>query len=87
MKAIASNYQQLSDMAKLITNELISLLQKHDGQLRNQWRNSVYGHEVTYQEYFMWWYHLFYNAVTDWLIAKGEITKPRTGVLTYLMTP
>jgi hypothetical protein len=72
-------------MAKLVTNGLLKLIKEHEGRLRKQWGDSPYAREVTYQEYFIWWYHLFYTAVTDRLIARGEITKPRTDVFTYLL--
>ena len=76
--------KKLAEIAGLITDELIRLLEKHRSELEKSYRESAYSQEVSFEEYGIWWYHFFYTDVTENLIAKGYITRPATGVFTYL---
>ncbi len=75
---------KLAEIAGLITDELIRLLEKHRSELEKSYRESAYSQEVSFEEYGIWWYHFFYTGVTEKLIAKRYITRPATGVFTYL---
>lgn len=74
----------LSDMAGGMTPDLIALLEAHRSEVTRAYSASPYADEVTFEEYFMWWYHLYYTAVTDRLIAEGIIALPESGLTTYL---
>ena len=76
--------EKLSEIAGLITDERIMLLERHRSELEKSYRESAYSQEGSFEGYGIWWYHFFYTNVTENLIAKGYITKPATGVLTYL---
>ena len=76
--------KRLSEIAGLITDELIRLLEKRRRELEKGYRKSAYSQEVSFEEYGIWWYHFFYTDITENLIAKGYITRPATGVFTYL---
>ncbi|WP_302847319.1 hypothetical protein [Sphingomonas sp. OK281] len=41
---------------------------------------------MSFPEYFIWWYHVFYTDVTNELAHRGMIVMPRNGTLTYLVT-
>jgi len=75
----------LSDLAQLVTEELLDLLEGFRPEITRSYSTSPFGVEVTFQEYFIWWYHLFYTAVTDRLVAGGYITVPAAGIATYVM--
>jgi len=75
----------LSNMASLVTNDLVALLERYRPAVRQAYEESPYSREVTFEEYFMWWYHLFYTDVTDRLIAEGYIVDPESGITTYLI--
>ncbi len=75
----------LSDMASLITDDLVALLERYRPAVTQAYEGSPYSRQVTFEEYFMWWYHLFYTDVTDQLIAEGYIAKPKSGITTYLI--
>jgi len=72
-------------MASLVTNDLVALLERYRPAVRQAYEESPYSREVTFEEYFMWWYHLFYTDVTDRLIAEGYIVDPESGITTYLI--
>jgi hypothetical protein len=76
--------KRLSEIGGLITDELIRLLEKRRRELEKGYRKSAYSQEVSFEEYGIWWYHFFYTDITENLIAKGYITRPATGVFTYL---
>ncbi|MEE8241796.1 MAG: hypothetical protein V3R16_11055 [Nitrospirales bacterium] len=75
----------LSSMADLVTDDLLALLERYRPAVTQAYEGSPYSREVTFEEYFIWWYHLFYTAVTDRLIAQGYIANPASGITTYLM--
>lgn len=75
----------LSDMAATVTEELVALLESHRTDVRGAYLASPYADRVTFEEYFMWWYHLYYTAVTDRLAAAGHIRLPESGITTYLL--
>jgi len=75
----------LSGLAQLVTEELLNLLESFRAEITRSYSTSPFGAEVTFQEYFIWWYHLFYTAVTDRLVAGDYITVPAVGIVTYVM--
>jgi len=79
--------KQLDSMAELVTSDLVNLLLNHRPALERLYRNSPYSEEVSFNEYFLWWYHLFYSAVTDHLYSSGVIKIPASGISTYLVIP
>lgn len=40
--------------------------------------------EITYEEFFIWWYHFFYTKVTDELIKQDVIKSSSRGNQTYI---
>ena len=76
--------QALSAIAADFRPALLAVLEGHRAALTAAWRASPYADEgVSFEEYAIWWYHLFYTAVTDRLIRGGQIAAPPGGVLTY----
>jgi hypothetical protein len=75
----------LDGLAAIVEDDLVALLQDARPDLEAVYRESPYAQEITFEEWFIWWYHLFYTAVTDRLIVLGHIAPPPTGNTTYLM--
>ena len=73
-------------MARGLTVELVDLLNRRRGDVEAVYSASPYADEVSFEEYFMWWYHLYYTAVTDRLIAQGHIEVPSSGISSYVVT-
>lgn len=74
----------LSELAAMMTSDLVALLEAHRSSLTRSYETSPYAQEVTFEEYFIWWYHLYYTAVTDRLAAQGYIVRPESGITAYL---
>lgn len=81
----AADDEALGAIAAIFTPKLIASLQEHRAELEQQYRRSRYMDEITFQEFFMWWYHFFYTAVTNELVARGLIQIPPGGTFTYLV--
>lgn len=77
--------EALDGVAALVRAPLIARLNAEKDALRRLHGRSPYAEETTFEEYFMWWYHVYYTRVTDALIAAGEATAPRAGVVTYVV--
>lgn len=82
-----SDAEAFSELASAFAPDWIALLRSNLGALRTAYAASPYAEEVTFEEYFMWWYHLFYTAVTERLVRGGVITSPGAGVMTYIKRP
>jgi hypothetical protein len=76
---------ELGDVASLFKSDLLDLLERHRAKLQSMYARSPYPEEVTFNEFFMWWYHFFYSATTDWLARKGLLEVPSSGNVTYLV--
>lgn len=63
----------LNEIANTIIEDLVLLFKENDTPLKEYFVSSRYSHEITYEEYFIWWYHFFYTKVTEELITKGVI--------------
>ena len=73
----------MSEFAGWATDDLIAFLEARRDALTSAYEASVYSGEITFEEYFMWWYHFFYSAITDALVTEGVIEIPAAGVATY----
>ncbi len=76
---------ELGEVAALVTSDLLGLLERHRAGLESTHERSPYKEEVTFNEFFIWWYHFFYSAATNWLARKGLLEVPRSGNATYLV--
>ncbi len=51
------DYQDLLNLAGLVTDDLVALLEDYRSLLKESYEQSIYSEEVTFEEYFIWWYH------------------------------
>jgi len=75
----------LSELAGSIRPELLALLERNRTKLRKEYASSPYAQEVSFEEYFIWWYHVFYTAVTDRLIAEKLIILSPSQLAFYVL--
>jgi hypothetical protein len=80
-----SEAESLHSVAALLTPNLLSLLERHRSELESIYRRSPYRDEVTFSEFFIWWYHFYYTAVTNRLAQGGFIDIPHSGNTTYVV--
>lgn len=80
-----ADVEALDAVAAIIRADYVDLLNRDRDLVRALYHRSPYVGETTFEEYYMWWYHMFYTAVTDRLIALGHARAPQSGVTTYFI--
>ncbi|MFD2907407.1 hypothetical protein ACFSX9_01535 [Flavobacterium ardleyense] len=83
------NYINKSDNEKLVNlaNEfkpiLINILNEQKKYIRDIYIESKYSEKISFEEFFIWWYHFIYTDVTNKLSKKGYLTVPEDGNFYY----
>jgi len=80
-----ADYQSLFVIADVIKNDLIEILNTNKCYLVNEFNNSRYKEETSFEEFFVWYYHILYSHVTELLIESNVIDKPTGGVFQYIL--
>jgi hypothetical protein len=75
----------LAELAGLLRPDLLALLTQNRAKLEEEYRKSAYAQEVSFEEYFIWWYHVFYTAVTDKLLSEKVLVLPPSRLAFYVL--
>ena len=75
----------LDSLAASMAPGLLAVLRGEKPWLLGVYAQSPFARETSFEEYLTFWYHVFYSAVTDRLVAAGIITLPPSGATTYLV--
>ncbi|QQA24419.1 hypothetical protein I6G76_11755 [Bacillus cereus] len=75
----------LNEIANTISEDLVLLFNENDKPLKQYFASSRYSKEITYEEFFIWWYHFFYTKVTEELIKQGVIITSTPKNQTYII--
>ncbi|HDR7779527.1 hypothetical protein ACTFQO_04560 [Bacillus cereus group sp. MYBK29-1] len=75
----------LNEIANTISEDLVLLFNENDKPLKQYFASSRYSKEITYVEFFIWWYHFFYTKVTEELIKQGVIITSTQKNQTYII--
>ncbi|PFL02668.1 hypothetical protein [Bacillus thuringiensis] len=80
-----ADVSRLNDIANTISKDLVLLFKENDKPLKEYFASSRYSQEITYEEFFIWWYHFFYTKVTEELIKQGVIITSAQENQTYII--
>lgn len=86
-KIAASDNIILENIASSFLPELLTILEKHRTYSEQVYKQLGYSEEISFDEFFIWWYHFIYTRSTDELSAKGVLTIPDSGNFYYEMLP
>ena len=75
--------QQLSEIASLITDDLVKIFENRKEELHKFFIESKYSEEITFEEYFIWFYHILYTLVTNKLTEKKIIYNPNINYIYF----
>lgn len=75
----------LNEIANTISEDLVLLFKEYDKPLKEYLVSSRYSKEITYEEFFIRWYHFFYTKVTEELIKQGVIITSVQENQTYII--
>lgn len=70
----------LDEMASLYQPVLIEILEQNRQKFEKDYHKSKAQQEISFEEYFIWYYHFLYTSATNKLAQKGYMTIPQTGV-------
>ena len=75
----------LTEMANHYRPKLIKLLVKHTDYILNVYRKTGYEQEISFEEFFIWWYHFIYTQTTNILAENNQLEIPPDGNFYYIM--
>ena len=70
-------------MAKSFLPELLKILEEERSYSKKIYVQLGYDKEITFEEFFIWWYHLIYTQATNEMKEKGLLTIPESGNFPY----
>lgn len=76
---------EIMELANRFKPYLIKILNKHSSLLKVLYKDMNYAKEVTYEEFFIWIYHILYSDVTDRLLEINLIKIPDEKVSFYIV--
>ncbi|MEM9364144.1 MAG: hypothetical protein AAGA43_15995 [Bacteroidota bacterium] len=78
---------EIQELANYFKPYLIDILLNYDPVLKKGYERSLYSKEVSFEEYFMWVYHILYSQVTNMLVRLEHIVIPKEKVSFYVFQP
>lgn len=80
-----SDNEILDKIAASYLPELIKVLEKNRDYSFKIYSNLGYDKEITFEEFFIWWYHFIYTQTTNEMNAKGMLSVPQNGNFDYIL--
>ena len=61
----------------------MNVLEKNRKYAEKIYRKTGYSQEITFQEFFLWWYHFIYTQATNNMRDRGILIIPSDGNFDY----
>lgn len=74
-----------SEMATSFLPELLDVLKKHRLYIETTYKELGYADEISFEEFFIWWYHFIYTQTTDKMEKEGLLQIPESGNFHYVI--
>ncbi|MEM8893323.1 MAG: hypothetical protein AAGC88_02025 [Bacteroidota bacterium] len=78
-------YVEVLELANYFKPHLIRILSEHTPSLEALYAEMKYTEEVTYEEFFIWIYHILYSHTTDILLESRLLSLPEEKVSFYIV--
>jgi len=72
------------EMADAYRPTLLSILNKNRDYMNDVYHSTGYAGEISFEEFFIWWYHLIYTDATNLLALNGDLIIPEDGNAFYI---
>lgn len=72
-----------SEMALSFLPGLLGILEKHKPYSESVYRKLGYSEEISFEEFFIWWYHFIYTQATEKMAEKNIVQIPESGNFYY----
>lgn len=80
-----SDNEIFDKIAKNYLPELLKILEKNRKYSNEIYSKLGYKEEITFEEFFIWWYHFIYTQSTDEMNSKGILKIPQNGNFDYIL--
>jgi hypothetical protein len=84
-KLSKSDNEILKSMANNFKPELLRILAKNSEYMHAVYEKTGYAKEISFEEFFIWWYHFIYTDVTNMLAEKELLQLPEDGNFYYIV--
>lgn len=78
-----SDSEIFDKMAQHFLKRLLQVLNENKKQAENVYEKLGYSEEISFEEFYIWWYHFIYSQVTDTLGEENLLTIPENGNFIY----
>jgi len=75
--------KEMGDIAALFKPVLLDVLEDHREYIQHVYQTSGYAEDISFEEFFIWWYHFIYTQTTNMLDEAGTLTIPEAGNFYY----
>ena len=75
----------LKRIAENFGPKLVEILENNSNYIHDIYKKTGYSKQVSFGEFFIWWYHFIYTETTNMLVANGIIKVPEDGNFYYLI--
>lgn len=75
----------LDEMAKNYLPKLLKILEDERSYCKKIYAKLGYDKEISFEEFFIWWYHFIYTQATNEMKEKGLLTIPESGNFGYVV--
>ncbi|WP_445749339.1 hypothetical protein [Polaribacter sp.] len=80
-----SDNQILTEIAENFKPILINILNRNSDYIRKVYRETGYADEISFEEFFIWWYHFIYTKATDIMDENKTLVIPESGNFEYII--
>ena len=75
----------LNNIATIFKPKLINILNQYSEYSMKVYKETGYDKEITFDEFFIWWYHFIYTKATDIMNEKQMLEVPKSGNFEYIL--
>jgi len=79
----AKDNKILDRIAQNFLPKLLNILESNRSYAEEVYKKTGYSQEITFEEFFIWWYHFIYTQATNDMQNMGLLTVPQSGNFNY----
>lgn len=80
-----SDNKIFDEIAKNYLPQLLKILESERDYSKKIYSKLGYNKEITFEEFFIWWYHFIYTQSTNEMNEKGALSIPVSGNFDYII--
>jgi len=77
------DYEKMGSLANYFKPNLLKILTKNEKYIKTVFKKTGYGKSISFNEFFIWWYHFIYTSATNMLNDSEVLTLPDDGNFYY----